>query len=81
VLLSFSALVSGPVKDSVGLESMLSQTIDRSGEKIVVGLRAGAVSEVIPTWLVVRAGFISSQRFRASGSPAQNRRLRTSAFC
>ena len=56
VLLSFSALVSGPVRDAVGVESMLSQTVERSGRRPVVTLRGGAEAEVIPTWLVLRAG-------------------------
>lgn len=65
VLLSFSALVSGPVENAVGLESMLSQTIDRAGEKVVVTVRGGAEAEVIPTWLVLRAGsYLEPTRFR-----------------
>lgn len=65
VLLSFSALVSGPVKDAVGIESMLSQTVDRSGERTVVTLRGGAEAEVIPNWLVLRAGsYLEPTRFR-----------------
>jgi hypothetical protein len=66
VLISFSALFSGPVRDAVGLESMLSQTIERSGESAVVALRGGAEAEVVPTWLVVRAGsYLEPTRFRA----------------
>jgi hypothetical protein len=65
LLLSFSALVSGPVKNAVGLESMLSQTIDRSGERTVVTVRGGAEAEVIPTWLVLRAGsYLEPTRYR-----------------
>jgi hypothetical protein len=65
VLLSFSALVSGPVKNAVGVESMLSQTIDRSGERTVVTVRGGAEAEVIPTWLVLRAGsYLEPTRYR-----------------
>lgn len=65
VLLSFSTLVSGPVKDAVGVESMLSQTVDRSGERTVVTLRGGAEAEVIPNWLVLRAGsYLEPTRYR-----------------
>jgi hypothetical protein len=48
VLLSASALLSGPVANAVGLESMLSQTIERSGERIVLTLRGGVEAEVVP---------------------------------
>jgi hypothetical protein len=66
VLISFSALFSGSVRDAVGLESMLSQTIERSGESAVVALRGGVEAEVVPTWLVVRAGsYLEPTRFRA----------------
>lgn len=56
VLLSASTVITGPTKNAVGLESMLSQTIDRSGQNTVIGVRAGVETEVIPWWLVVRAG-------------------------
>lgn len=69
VTVSCSALVSGPVEDSVGLESMLAQVVDRSGEKTVVGVRVGVGAEVVPTWLVVRAGsYLEPTRFRG-GEP------------
>ena len=65
VTLSFSALVSGAVKDAVGMESMLSQTVDRSGRRAVVTLRGGAEAEVIPNWLVLRAGsYLEPTRYR-----------------
>jgi hypothetical protein len=65
VLLSFSTLVSGPVRNAVGVESMLSQVVDRSGETTVVTVRGGAEAEVIPNWLVVRGGsYLEPTRFR-----------------
>jgi hypothetical protein len=69
VLLSASALMSGPVKNAVGVESMLSQTVNRSGEKRVYTVRFGAEGELVPWWLVVRAGsYFEPTRFR-SGKP------------
>lgn len=66
VTLSFSGLVSGPVRDAIGMESMLSQTVDRSGRRTVVTLRGGAEAEVIPNWLVLRAGsYLEPTRYRA----------------
>jgi hypothetical protein len=65
VLLSASALVSGRVKNAVGVESMLTQTVNRSGENNVLTLRVGAEAEVIPWWLVLRAGsYLEPSRFR-----------------
>ena len=69
LLLSFSVLTSGAVRNAIGVESMLSQTIDRSGERAVVTLRGGAESEVIPNWLVLRAGsYLEPTRFRGGES-------------
>ncbi len=69
VTVSCSALVSGHVEDSVGLESMLAQRVDRSGEHTVVGVRIGVGAEVVPTWLVLRAGsYLEPTRFRG-GEP------------
>jgi hypothetical protein len=69
VLLTASALVSGPVANAIGVESMLAQTIDRSGERTVVTLRGGAEAEVIPWWLVLRAGtYLEPTRYRGGAS-------------
>lgn len=56
VLLTASTVITGPTANAVGLESMLSQTVDRSGQNTVVGVRGGVETEVIPWWLVLRAG-------------------------
>ena len=66
---SASALLSGPAKSAVGLESMLSQTVDRSGEKPVVTIRGGGEAEVIPQWLVVRLGsYLEPTRYAAGAT-------------
>jgi hypothetical protein len=68
VLLSTSVLLSGPVKNAVGVESMLTQSVHRSGERTALTVRAGVEAEVIPTWLVLRGGsYLEPTRFR-SGS-------------
>jgi hypothetical protein len=67
VLLSFSMLVTGPTKGAVGVESMLTQVIDRSGEKTSVTLRGGTEVEVVPNRLQLRAGsYMEPTRFRQS---------------
>jgi hypothetical protein len=69
VLLSLSGALSGPVENAVGIESMLSQRVDRSGERTVVTVRAGAEAEVLPYWLVLRAGsYLEPTRFRDGSS-------------
>lgn len=65
VLLTASTVVTGPTKNAVGLESMLSQTVDRSGQDTVVSVRGGVETEVIPWWLVLRAGsYLEPSRYR-----------------
>jgi hypothetical protein len=56
VLLTASTVITGPTANAVGLESMISQTVDRSGQNTVFSIRGGVEGEVIPWWLVVRAG-------------------------
>jgi hypothetical protein len=67
--LSVSALVTGPVTNAVGLDSMLSQKVNRSGENAVVTLRGGAEAEVIPNWLVARVGSYLEPTRYATSSP------------
>jgi opacity protein-like surface antigen len=69
VLLSLSGALVGPVHDAVGIESMLAQRVDRSGERTVASVRAGVEAEVLPYWLVLRTGsYFEPTRFR-EGSP------------
>jgi hypothetical protein len=69
VLLSFSMLVTGPTKGAVGVESMLTQVIDRSGENTSVTLRGGTEVEVVPNRLQLRAGsYMEPTRFRQSSA-------------
>lgn len=65
VLLTAAAIITGATPNAVGIESMLSQTVERSGESVVVGVRAGAESEIIPRWFVLRAGsYVEPSRYR-----------------
>jgi hypothetical protein len=69
VLVSTSVLVSGPVANAVGFESMLARRVQRSGEDISLTVRGGVEAEVIPLWLVVRGGsYLEPTRFRTSSS-------------
>jgi hypothetical protein len=64
VLLSASLLVSGPVGRAVGVESFLSQTVERAGRRAVVMPRLGAELEPVEGWLKVRAGtYLEPSRF------------------
>ncbi len=65
LLLSTAVLVSGPVTNGVGFESMLERVVERSGERATVTLRGAAEAEVIPDWLQLRAGsYMEPTRFR-----------------
>lgn len=67
LLVAFSALLTGPSSNAVGFESMLSQIVDRTGERATLTLRAGAEGEVISDRLVLRAGsYMEPTRFRES---------------
>lgn len=69
VLLTTSALLSGPVQNAVGVESMLTNRLERSGQDVSVTVRAGVESEIVPYWLVLRAGsYLEPSRFRHSSS-------------
>jgi hypothetical protein len=67
VLLSASLLISGRVKDAVGVESFLDQTVNRSGAKVVFSPRVGAESEVWENRLKARGGvYLEPTRFDTS---------------
>jgi hypothetical protein len=69
VLLTTSALLSGPVSNAVGVESMLIGRLERSGEDPSLTVRGGVEAEVIPWWLVLRGGsYLEPSRFRHSSS-------------
>lgn len=71
VLVSASALVTGPSSNAVGLESMLEQRVQRSGQRATLGVRVGAELELIPRWTILRAGsYLEPTRFRATPSGA-----------
>jgi len=66
VLLSASLLVSGPVRDGVGVESFLRQRVDRSGERPSLTPRLGVEAEPLSNQLQIRAGsYVEPSRFRA----------------
>lgn len=65
VLLSAALHVDGRVQSSVGIESFLQQTVDRSGEEVSYSPRVGVEGEPIPNWLKVRSGiYVEPSRFR-----------------
>jgi hypothetical protein len=67
VQVSVSMLISGPVSDAVGVESLVSQTVNRSGQRTVLSPRLGIESGVIPKYLKVRAGtYFEPTRFDGS---------------
>lgn len=64
LLVSTSLFVDGSVSDAVGIESFFERTVNRSGESVTVSPRLGVESEVIPYWLILRAGtYLEPTRF------------------
>ena len=69
ILLTSSALISGAVANAVGVESALTGRLQRSGENVSLTVRGGVEAEVIPYWLVLRAGtYLEPSRFKESHS-------------
>ena len=69
LLLSFSTLVTGPTPGAVGVESMLTQVVERSGQKTSVTIRGGGEIEAVPGRLQLRGGtYMEPTRF-ADSSP------------
>jgi len=69
VQVTTSVLVSGPVEDAVGVESLMTQVVNRSGQKTVMSPRLGLESGVIPEYLKLRAGtYVEPTRFEGSSA-------------
>ncbi|MEI9935748.1 MAG: hypothetical protein WDO69_00855 [Pseudomonadota bacterium] len=69
--ISASMLVSGSVEQAVGVESMVSQVVNRSGQRPVMSPRLGVEAGVIPSLLKVRAGtYVEPTRFDGSEARA-----------
>jgi hypothetical protein len=69
VLLTTSLSVAGPVSNAVGVESLLSQTVERSGRRAVLVPRVGVEVEPVVDRLQARAGsYLEPSRFD-SGRP------------
>jgi hypothetical protein len=67
LLMSASVLISGSVEDAIGVENMVSQSVQRSGENIVFSPRLGMEGAVLPELLKLRAGtYVEPTRFDTS---------------
>ncbi len=66
-LLTADLWFNGRVENGVGVESLLFQTVQRSGEKVTVSPRLGFETEVWPTRMKIRGGtYLEPSRFAAS---------------
>ncbi|HYP98498.1 MAG TPA: hypothetical protein VER96_07485 [Polyangiaceae bacterium] len=64
---SGSMLVSGSVDAAVGIESLLTQKVNRSGQSVVSSPRVGAECGIVPEWVKLRAGsYLEPTRFETS---------------
>jgi hypothetical protein len=67
VQLSASLLVTGPVPDAVGVESLISQVVNRSGQSTVLSPRFGVEWGALPENLKLRGGtYLEPTRFETS---------------
>jgi len=64
---SGSMLISGSVDAAVGIESLLTQKVNRSGQRVVSSPRVGVECGVVPEWVKLRAGsYLEPTRFETS---------------
>jgi hypothetical protein len=67
VQIAGAMLISGPVEEALGVESLVTQTVSRSGQHTVASPRLGVESGVIPEFLKLRAGtYLEPTRFEGS---------------
>jgi len=67
VQIAASMVLSGAVENAVGVESLVSQTVNRSGQRVVLSPRIGVEVPIFPTWLKARGGsYVEPTRFDTS---------------
>ena len=67
VQVSASMLLSGSVDTAVGIESLLTQKVNRSGQRVVSSPRFGVECGLVPEWIKLRAGsYLEPTRFETS---------------
>jgi len=67
VMLAASMLVTGSVENAVGVESLVNQSVNRSGLHVVASPRVGVEVPIFPTWLKARGGsYLEPTRFESS---------------
>lgn len=72
LLLSTALHIDGPTPNAVGVESFLERVVNRSGEHTTYSPRFGAESEIIPHWVVLRAGtYVEPTRFESNPGGAR----------
>lgn len=68
LLVSLDVLITGPTADGIGLESFLSQAVQRAGSEITFEPRLGFEAEPWPNRLKVRLGsYLEPSRFTEAG--------------
>jgi len=67
VQFSGSMLISGSVDAAVGIESLLTQKVNRSGQRVVSSPRVGVECGIVPELIKLRAGsYLEPTRFETS---------------
>ena len=67
LMVSAAMVISGTAEEAVGVDSLLTQEVNRSGKEVVYSPRFGAESEVWPNLLKLRAGtYLEPTRFETS---------------
>lgn len=72
VLVTTSLMVSGTVRDAVGIESMLDRRVQRSGQQLSFSPHLGLETELIPHYTRLRGGtYLEPSRFASNAKGAR----------
>ncbi len=64
LLVTADLVLTGATDEGIGVQGWLEQEVDRAGRAWTLSARAGAEGEVIPDWLILRAGsYFEPSRF------------------
>ena len=64
LLVTADLVLTGTTDQGIGVQGWLEQQVDPAGRSVTLSVRAGAEGEVVPNWLLLRAGsYFEPSRF------------------
>jgi len=72
VLVTTSLMITGAVRNAVGIESLINRSVQRSGQHVTVSPHVGVETEIWPHWLRLRGGsYLEPSRFDSNTKGAR----------